>query len=187
LNPSVKTHPVVRLTEHGIDYGTEPQPGDEVGYAMDPYRTDDCFQAAIASATQVPIEQVPDLALDQRLWRGDDPEQVSDTSWERIQRWASKCGLALTFHSEVPVERSRWLGVCVAGHSDRAAFEIRPDGTWAERKDEVPPAFNDHCLVMSHARLIFDPSCSVRLPPGMQLMKYTPNHITYGISFDKEE
>jgi hypothetical protein len=154
---------------------------------MDPYRTDDCFEAAVATVTQVPIEQVPDPELDLRLWRGEDPEEISDKSWERIQRWASKCGLTLTFHSEVPVGRTRWIGVVVAGHSDRAAFELRPDGTWAARKDEVPPAFNDHCLVMAHDRLIFDPSCSVRLPPGMQLMRHSPDQITYGISFDKEE
>lgn len=48
-------------------------------------------------------------------------------------------------------------------------------------------AFNDHCLVMSHDRLIFDPSCSVIVPKGMQTLTYRPDQITYGISFNKEE
>lgn len=177
-----KTHPVVRLTEHGIDYGTEPRPGDEIGYCMDPYRTDDCLQAAIATATQVAVEQVPDLELDRRLDSGGDPEEVSRTSWERIDRWASERGLALMFWERVPVPRRRWIGVVISPNT--GATVIRR-GRVSRDYDE--PAFNDHCLVMEHERLVFDPSCSVRTPPGMQVMGYRPDMIDYGISFDKEE
>lgn len=180
-----KTHPVVRLTEHGIDWGAAPRPGDEVGYGMDPYRTDDCLQAAVATATQVPIEEVPDFALDRRLKRGDNVDEISRTTWERVDGWASKRGLALMYWKgdEVPVPRERWIGVIASSNTgtrtvvDASGRMIRTEGA----------AFNDHCLVMSHERLVFDPSCSVKVPPGMRMLCCDPAQITYGISFEKEE
>jgi hypothetical protein len=64
---------------------------------MSPLETDTCFQASIATATQIPIEQVPDLDLDARLARGEDPNQISRSSWERIDAWARKRGLVPIF------------------------------------------------------------------------------------------
>ena len=52
---------MVRLTADPIDYGVRLRPGDEIGYCMGPYPPfDDCLRAAIATAVQHPIEQVPD-------------------------------------------------------------------------------------------------------------------------------
>jgi hypothetical protein len=45
--------------------------------------------------------------------------------------------------------------------------------------------FGDHCLVMSGDRVIFDPSCSVNLPPGLRIMRFDPSRISYGLSFDQ--
>jgi hypothetical protein len=170
LKSQMKVHPVVRLTEHGVDWGAAPRPGDEIGYGMEPLRTDDCLQTAIATATQIPIEEVPDLQLDRRLRRGEDVDVISRTSWERIARWASERGLTAMFwaEDELPVPRDRWIGVAVVG----AVSTVK---------------FNDHCLVMCHGELVFDPSCSVKVPPGVQRQFCTLNQITYGISFDKEE
>jgi hypothetical protein len=162
-----KTHPVVRLTEQGIDWGAEPRAGDEVGYCMDPYRYDDCFQAAVATATQTPIEQVPDLELDRRLREGADFTELNRMAWERIGEWADSRGLRLHIHGRVPAARRRWIGVVVV-EGDRARF-------------------NDHCLVMDHDRLVLDPMCSVRPPPGTRLRIFHPNEISYGISFDPKE
>jgi hypothetical protein len=176
------THPVVRLTENGVDWGVEPQAGDEIGYAMAPHRHDDCFQAAVATVTQVPIEQVPDLALDRRLSEGADAEEISRTAWERFDAWATRRAFALRFWPEVPVDRPRWIGVVESPMGD-ARYSYTPDGGVVLVEGTN---FNDHCLVMSHDRLLFDPSCSVRIPPGARPFAFTPDQITYGISFEED-
>jgi hypothetical protein len=169
MRSPVKTYPIVRLTADGPDDGTWPQPGDEVGYGMEPTpkRGDDCLAAAIATALQHPIEQVPDLRLDKRIEAGEDPREVSRSSWERIARWAEGLGLELTFHEQVPADRRRWIGVCPD-----------PKGSWM---------LGDHCLVMSRDRLVFDPSVSVKRPPGMTVARFSPSDIAYGISFDRKD
>lgn len=140
----VRLCPVVRLTADGPDFGVWPGEGDEVGYGMFPYpdRGDDCFPAAIATALQHPIEQVPDLRIDARIAAGEDPVTVSRSSWLRIDRWARELGFVLTIHDEVPVARDRWVGVCPD-----------PAGSWM---------LGDHCLVMSRERLLFDPMTVAR-------------------------
>lgn len=178
-----KTHPVVRLTPDGIDWGAAPRAGDEIGYGMDPYDTDDCLRAAIATATQVPIEEVPALTLDQRLDRGEGPDEISRTTWQTIDRWADDRGLEGWFHEDVPVSRRRWIGVIATDHQ----VSVFIDAAGQVVPDEESATFNDHCLVMSHEDLVFDPSCSVKLPPGMRMMAYDPSEITYGISFDRKE
>jgi hypothetical protein len=172
----VDLHPIVRLTDDGIDWGAEPGPGDEIGYCMNPnpLRTDTCFQAAIATVTQIPIEEVPDLNIDRRLKEGADPDELNRMGWDRIDRWAAKRGLTPRLWEQVPVPRRRWIGVVVIEAS-----------RFARGHDE--PVFDDHCLIMSFDRLIFDPMCSVTPPPGMRLMDFRPTDITYGITFDREE
>jgi hypothetical protein len=59
-------------------------------------------------------------------------------------------------------------------------FVVGDDGVVLST-DQV--AFNDHCLVMSGDRLVFDPGCSVKTPPGHRAMRCTPDDINYGISF----
>lgn len=151
----MRLHPVVELD------------GGEVGYGMDPYRLDDCFQAAIATTTQIPIEQVPDLRLDKRVAAGEDPDEINLQGWERIYRWLQGRGLGLVIHEDVPVARDRWIGVV---------------------RDPSPAGpFCDHCLVMCHDELVFDPACTVKAPPGERTMHFRPSAIAYGISFDREE
>lgn len=163
----VRAYPVVRLTEEGPEYGKWPQAGDEVGYGMDPYRRDDCLTVAIATVLQHPIEQVPDLHLDERIKAGESPREVSDSSWERIERWLDALELVLGMHVEPPLNRSRWIGVCPD-----------PAGSWM---------LGDHCLVMSHHQLVFDPSVSLKCPPGTQVRRFDPEDISYGISFNRKE
>ena len=166
-----KTHPVVRLTAHGPDWGTMPGPGDEVGYGMDPYRTDDCLQAAIATCLQVGIEEVPDPDIDNQLRAGKDPDEIGEAVWSRIAAWAGTRGLALRYWEDVPVARERWIGIV------------------AERDPDAPP-FNDHCIVMDHNRIVFEPMCSVIPPPGTRMVDHDPADISSGLSFDsfdKEE
>lgn len=122
VRPGWKTHPVARLTENGVDYGTKPRPGDEVAYGMDPNREDDCLQAALATATQVPIEEVPDLDLDKRLEQGDGPDELIRESWERIGRWATERGMTLEFFGpdSLPAPRRRWVGLVISSTAFRA-------------------------------------------------------------------
>lgn len=164
-------HPIVRLTDDGIDWGAPPGPGDEIGYGMHPYRTDDCLRAAIATATQIPIEQVPDLRLDQRLEAGEDPEEIARASWNRLSAWAAVRELTVRFWPKdaLPPPRRRWVGVA------------NDEGQRGQL------AFGDHCPVMCKERLIFNPDCSVVPPPGSEVATYYTNAILYGISFDKEE
>lgn len=170
-----RIHPIVRLTEKGVDWGSEPGPGDLIGYGMHPYRTDDCVQAAIATATQIPIEQVPDLGILRRArLRGEDPAEISETSWGRIETWAITRGLTLRFWEGLPLPQQRWIGVVVDDPDD----------------GETEDHFLDHCLVLVRDRLLFDPACSVKPPPGMEPLSaghFSLDQITYGFSLDKEE
>lgn len=182
-----RTYPVVRLTESGIVWGAHPGPGDEIGYCMDPWRTDDCLQAAIATVLQVPIQQVPCLELEEKSREpGADLDAISQEAWARITTWATKRLLRLTFHDRVPVARERWIGVC--GAPSRQTYHLEPDRLG--RPVPVPDTqegLNDHCLVMCHDRLVFDPACSVNPPPGFAVARYNPSMIDYGITFDTEE
>lgn len=182
LQSSFRTYPIARLTEDGIDWGVNPGPGDEIGYGMHPYLTDDCLEAAIATTTQVPIEQVPNFALLERRDRGEDPDEITRSTWERIGQWAFKRGLVLTFWDEPPAPRDRWIGVVPSSAEETMVLE----GGRITRSDSEG-GFNDHCLVMSGSELVFDPACGIRLPPGMRTQIYKTTEITYGISFDKEE
>jgi hypothetical protein len=47
--------------------------------------------------------------------------------------------------------------------------------------------FGDHCLVMSRGELVFDPSVSVKCPPGVMVNTFQPSEIAYGLSFDEIE
>lgn len=159
--------PLARLSEDG-----------EVGYYADPVRWDDCLRAAIATALQIPPEQIPDPRLHARLNAGDDPDEISDESWLRIAEWAERRGLQMMLHEEdeVPADRERWIGVCV--------YTPRWDELW--QMDEPNP-FGDHCLVMSYDRVIFEPAARAIVPRGMELQTWDASEVTYGISFDPRE
>lgn len=160
----------------GVSRRLERLAGNEVGYYADPLRADDCFRAAIATATQIPIEQVPDLRLQARLNRGDDPDEVSEQSWQRIAEWAERRGLQLMLHEkhEVPADRERWIGVCAVP----ALVRLRLEGLPQARP------FIDHCLVMSYGEIFFDPAATAIAPRGMRVQTWEPDDVTYGLSFD---
>jgi hypothetical protein len=161
---------IVRLTPSGIDWGATPGPEDEIGFAMDPYRYDDCLTAAIATATQTAVEDIPDLRLSARLKAGEDPDEISRSSWPRIDDWATKRGFVAMMHpeDEIPVPERRWIGII-------------------EWDRQGPRPFQDHCVVMDHDRLIFDPACGAVPPPGMRALIYSPEQIAWGLSFNQKE
>ena len=164
-------HPVVPL-ENG-----------ETGYGMSPGRTDDCFQAAIATALQVPIEQVPDLRLDKRLAAGDDRDEIDRQSWLRLAEWLGRLGLWMTFHEDPPFQRERWVGV-VFGRDRLVGAPVpgAPAGVvWRDNP------FTDHCLVMARNTIAFDPAVTQRLHPGVRPFPWQAHDVDYGITFDRME
>ena len=170
-----RTRPAARLGDGVIGYYSE--------------RIDDCLRPAIATATQIPIEQVPHLRLLDRLTAGEDPEAISIDSWLRIAGWLNRRGLELVFHDIVPVDRERWIGVCPdapgeydAGHLTRQMRRRLPRA--ARQYADVRNPFADHCLVMSHNRVIHDPAKGLPVPSGMKLRTWSAADVTYGISFD---
>jgi hypothetical protein len=141
------------------------------GWCMSPVRMDDCLRPSIATVLQVPVEQVPDPQLDERLARGEAPEQINRAGWDRLEGWLAGRGLRLAVHhDELPVARDRWIGV-VRGQA--------PVG------DELP--FMDHCLVMSRRRVLLNPMVSIPPPSGMRAPVYALEHVGYGITFEKRE
>jgi hypothetical protein len=113
----IDVHPIIEL-----DDGT-------TGFGSDPARTDDCLRPAIATLTQIPIEDVPDPRLDQRLIVGEDPDVVNHEACMEVFVWAASRGLQLNVHETPPVWRDRWIGLVETG---------------------APCEFSTHCLVMSY-------------------------------------
>jgi hypothetical protein len=133
-------------------------PTGERGYYQT--RNDDCMRAAVATCLQVPIEDVPDPRLDERLAAGDDPDELDRLARAELEGWLAGRGLRLVRHWRLPVDRERWIGVSPG-----------------------PGEFGDHVLVMTRAEILFDPASYI---PGMErLARLRP--LSYGITFDREE
>lgn len=150
----------------------------DIGYCVQPPRSDECFRATIATAIQVPIELVPDPRLDLRLENGDGPERINRESWVQLAKWLDGRGLRIVFHETVPADRERWIGVCVATPDQR--------NQWRELSGFDSP-FLDHCLNFHYDDIVFDPAISLKPPPEQRLRAYRPSEVTYGISFDPKE
>jgi hypothetical protein len=188
-----RTHPVVRLTEEGPHWGAEPRPDDEIGYGMHPFMADDCMRCAIATATQVPIEQVPNLKIYERVLAKESADEISRSTWDRIIAWAERLELSVMLWErrageepgvvpkDLPDLPHRWVGVV---DSPESSFVI-DDGQVVSASESC---LGGHCLVMgSRGQVIFDPACSVKPPPGMKLHRFFAQDVSYGISFQKEE
>ena len=79
------------------------------GYYM--RRGDDCWPAAIATVTQVPLDEVPDLRLDEQVELGQDPAEVELWAWQTVEDWCSDQALRMVLHTQLPARRRRWIGV----------------------------------------------------------------------------
>lgn len=156
-----------------------------VGYLA--ARSDDCFRAAIATAAQIPIEQVPDPRLDERVRAGEDIDQIDFDAWGRISAWLDRRGMQLVVHDTPPWERERWIGIRPGLAQLASEFPDMPPERWYSMLEGCGVAFDDHCLIMSRERVIFDPAVGVEPPPGMRLQPADPSKITYGITIDPKE
>ena len=136
-----------------------------IGYFVRAPREDDCFAAALATVLQVPIEQVPDPRIDERLAAGESPDDIDRSARSELDRWLAARDLTMVVHAELPTHRRRWIGVVT-----------------------LPGAFNDHCLVMSHDRFLFDPVHYLEHLTGQSdrhpsIRQFRPEDISYGLSF----
>jgi hypothetical protein len=126
-------------------------------------REDDCFNSAIATTLQVPIARLPDPRIDQRLQAGETPEDVNRLVWSQLDQWLTDRGLRIVVHRKMPVARRRWIGIV-----------------------PMPGFFRDHCLVMAHDRVIFDPiwhATEDGTIDGRRLRKFSAEEVTVGLSF----
>jgi len=125
-------------------------------------RTDDCFQAAVASCLQVQPHLVPDLRIIDELAGGKDPEQVQQEGWQKMSLWAETQGARLVVHPLPPVTARRWIGV---------SFDLA--------------MFQGHCLVMSKRDALFDPM-DLPISGGGFNAPTAVDQLDYGITFEKE-
>lgn len=131
-----------------------------LGYYVRWPRKDDCFAAAIATCLQVPIEEVPDPRLDERVAAGEPVVEIDDSVWDDLYAWLDIRGLRMILHHKVPAARRRWIGVI-----------------------PIPGAFMSHCLVMTRREVLFDPA---RIPPlslAAISWRFRARDIRYGLSF----
>jgi hypothetical protein len=119
-------------------------------------RHDDCWTAAVATALQIPIGELPDPRLDYRLEDGESPEDINRSAWQEFGQFLDSRGLHMSMHRNVPVPMDRWVGVV-----------------------ELPGDFCSHSLVMDRGDVIFDPSFDMFRP-------FDPVLITRGYSFTNE-
>jgi hypothetical protein len=124
-----------------------------IGYHV--RRSDDCFAAAIATVLQVPIEELPDPRLDERLAAGEQAEEISQSMFDELHHWLASRGLEMVVHRRPPANRRRWIGI-VPMHG----------------------VFNDHCLVMDRERCLFDPTHS-----GVRV--FVASDVAFGVSFQR--
>lgn len=138
-------------------------PDGTLGYFVRLPRKDDCFAAAIATVLQVPIDDVPDPRIDDRLAGGERPDDIGRAATLDLRRWLATRNLRMVVHRHVPVARRRWIGIVV-----------------------MPGNFNDHCLVMNHTHLLFDPAAAcdfLDLEQSKRRRVWKPDDISFGLSF----
>jgi hypothetical protein len=126
-------------------------------------RSDDCQAAAIATVLQVPIEQVPDPHIDDRLAAGESPEAIDRSAVKELGRWLSGRGLQMRVHASIPPSQ-RWVGVV-----------------------GIPGPFQSHNLVMLGRAVLFDPAIVPEIfddNPGMAPRQWTLDDLTYAITFE---
>jgi hypothetical protein len=127
-----------------------------IGYAM--ARLDDCQRAAVATCLQVPIDEVPDSHIDDRLARGASVAAVDRAAWEQLTTWLAGRGLTLVEHETPPTHLKRWIGVV-----------------------PVARAFQSHSLVMAGKQILFDPA----VRPGVKT--FYPWEVKRGLSFTRKD
>jgi hypothetical protein len=119
-----------------------------VNYRVRDPRPDECWTTACATVLQVPLDEMPDFALDERRRGGEDPEEISRSARHEMDAWLAARGLRMVRHRSVPVARARWVGVV-----------------------PMPGIFRDHSMAMSFGEVLCDPTLDFQL---VALAKFLP-------------
>ena len=135
---------------------------------------DDCFRAALATVTQIPVQEVFDVLLRGRLAAGADVDDLAAMFWDKCESWLESRGLRATFHKAVPLDRERWIGIVPPPPPE--------DDTTEGGHGRPCSPFSAHTLVMTRDRILFDPAISLRPPPGMRLRQLRPSDVVLGIA-----
>jgi hypothetical protein len=142
-----------------------------LGYYVRWPRLDDCQAAALATALEVPIADVPDPRIDERLATGESADDIDRSAMAELDRWLAGRGLRMAIHCKEQPLSQRWIGICA-----------------------MSGAFQSHCLVMSGNEVLFDPA-RVPLEGGAvasaawvgtktgRLRQWGFEDISYGLSF----
>jgi hypothetical protein len=170
----------------------------EIGYCMEPTRTDDCLRPAIATVLQVPPCEIPDPRIDERMAAGNTALDVSREGWAELRAWLAHRGLEIAIHEPFP-DRERWIGVArIPWIADAYESELQGMPVPQGPADELLAKFDvfiasewlnymslsDHCLVMCRDAVHFDPAVGLQPPPGQRLRTYDPSEIVYAITID---
>jgi len=124
------------------------------GYFIPLPRLDACWAAAVATCLQVPIEELPDSRIDERLQAGWDPEAINADHWSQWGHWLEGHGLRIVEHAPLPLRR--WVGIV-------------PE----------PGVFHNHALVMAGERILFDPVGAL----GYPFKRWPASRVRWGYSF----
>lgn len=147
------------LRSQHFERTTAALPDGTTGYYERAMRTDDCFAACLATCLQVPIEEVPDPRLDERLQAGEDGHEIGHSAWRRLAEWLDERRLRMLVHETPPWKHARWIGVI-----------------------GFPGHFNDHCVVMSKHEVLFDPVDKTR--HSRPVRAYAAEDISRGFTFE---
>jgi hypothetical protein len=118
-------------------------------------RVDDCVQMALATLTQIPPWQVPDAHIDERMFAGDDPDDINRDMWLKLGQWSDARGFDIKVHAVKPGTLERWIGVIPR-----------------------PGAFQSHCVLMQRGACIFEPHAAIPGPPPQDAL----GRIAYAIT-----
>ena len=122
-------------------------PGGRTGYYR--RRTDDCWHATMATALQVPYEEVPPFWLDTGL-DSDDADQDPEIR-RAIFDWVRQRGFSFDRYPAPATHAPHWIGMCDADDGGR------------------------HIVVCAYDRIVFDPNDGLVWPDNPGMMS-TPMH-----------
>jgi hypothetical protein len=134
------------------------------GYLMK--RPDQCFQAAVATCLQVPMDEVPDWRLDARSRAGECPDEIARDGWKELSRWLDARGLRIVTHRQMFPRMRRWIGVTDA---------------------DPNYAFSRHSLVMSGAEILHSGDNFLTDPRSNVRYHWKPSDVAYGFSFQSRK
>ena len=133
------------------------------GWCIRAPRADDCWQAVVATALQVPIEDVPDSRIDERLEDGESADEIGRSYDLEFREWLRGQRLRMTRFAVEPgrlPKLPRWIGQC----------PVRGD-------------FQDHCLVMSGPDVLFDPIVTLEDQLGRKVKAWGADDVRIGYAF----